>query len=459
MDGANIIVDLSHHNASPDFSEASKHIRAVILKATQGTSYVDPTFQARRQEALDNGLLVGAYHFATKKPAKAQVDHFLQTVGAQEGQILAIDIEADPGSVSSVTYQQALGIIDLVKERTGSWPLVYGGSYLRELLQGQSASSFKNCPLWWAAYNNHPNWPSDIWPEMTIWQYTDGTAGNTPHEVQGIGKCDRDIFNGSASELEKFWAAGAHSFNKFEAMSLDDERTIGVTLEDRLGALLQTAVQTLTNSALVGEGRTVPLFFPDGIQLIDISVEGNLAGAAQPILKATLKISGLKGSDKPPLAGLAPLQFDMLDNRLSTTSDQAQIATLIQHASSIEGLAAARKEAKEAWPEFPDNGCAAHLSALLRQSKIDVPMTLGAGKLASIIKSRGWKRIEVGHQQLGDVGVTFALTPPPGADHIYLVIQRVDADQMVITDNQSNIPHTRYTSGKGKTPTEYFLRA
>src|SRR5690242_3096708 len=78
------------------------------------------------------------------------------------------------------------------------------------------------------------------------------------------------------------------------------------------------------------------------------------------------------------------------------------------------------------------NACAATLSAFLNESGIDVPMTLGAGKLAMRLGgndrgSRHWKRIRVGEQWAGDVGVAFDKTPPAGADHVYLVVERVDS--------------------------------
>jgi hypothetical protein len=119
----------------------------------------------------------------------------------------------------------------------------------------------------------------------------------------------------------------------------------------------------------------------------------------------------------------------------------------------------AQKTAKIAWEYFPHNGCAANLSALLQLAGIDVPMILGSGKLAECIENRGWKRIKIGKQQPGDIGVTFDNCKPSGADHIYLVLDIIDKDKMIIADNQDNIPHSRYASGNGKTKTEYFLRA
>jgi hypothetical protein len=143
-------------------------------------------------------------------------------------------------------------------------------------------------------------------------------------------------------------------------------------------------------------------------------------------------------------------------------SDKDQIPELIRRGGSAAGLKAARLEAARALDTYPHNGCAVHLSALLRQSGIDVTMTRGGGRLARAIERRGWHRIAVGSQQPGDVGVTFDNDPtPPGADHIYLVVKTNGPDEMLIADNQrsSDAPHTRFASGHGKTPTEFFLRA
>lgn len=149
-------------------------------------------------------------------------------------------------------------------------------------------------------------------------------------------------------------------------------------------------------------------------------------------------------------------------NATGATPDAVHAAELLKQGSTEAGLKAAREAAAAALQGYPTNGCAAHLSALLRHAGIDVPMTLGAGKLAHILRDRGWTRIDVGNQQPGDVGVCFDNDPTPaGSDHVYLVVGISGADEMMIADNQrtADAPHKRFASGQGKTPTEYFLRA
>ena len=130
--------------------------------------------------------------------------------------------------------------------------------------------------------------------------------------------------------------------------------------------------------------------------------------------------------------------------------------TSIQH---IQDLAA--KEMQKAGLGYTlHNACAATLSEFLIASGIGVPVTLGAGNLARRLKEdRQWTPVDVGKQQAGDVAVTKDLTAPAGADHIFLVVKRVDADEMVIADNQDPGPHQRFASGHHKTPVQYFLRA
>jgi len=100
------------------------------------------------------------------------------------------------------------------------------------------------------------------------------------------------------------------------------------------------------------------------------------------------------------------------------------------------------------------NACAATLSEFLNSAGINVPITLGAGNLARRVASRGWQKIDVQQQQAGDIAVA------ENDVHIFLVVEALDKDKMVIADNQAPSPHIRYASGSGgKTPVSYFLRA
>ena len=52
----------------------------VIIKATQGTSYVSPDFRRQIEQALSLGKYVGVYHYIGGQGAKSEAEHFVKTV-------------------------------------------------------------------------------------------------------------------------------------------------------------------------------------------------------------------------------------------------------------------------------------------------------------------------------------------------------------------------------------------
>jgi Glycosyl hydrolases family 25 len=59
-----LFIDISDNNAEPDYEALLlAGVEGIMLKATEGTTYVDPTFGARYDAAKKAGLTVGAYHF------------------------------------------------------------------------------------------------------------------------------------------------------------------------------------------------------------------------------------------------------------------------------------------------------------------------------------------------------------------------------------------------------------
>lgn len=152
--------------------------------------------------------------------------------------------------------------------------------------------------------------------------------------------------------------------------------------------------------------------------------------------------------------------------RERSSDDAAAVARLIELGSSAASCERLRERARQAMvriygkPTFK-NACAATLSIFLQEAGIKIPLEYGAGRLAKMLRERGWQQIDVGEQEAGDVAVTEDNGPPSGADHIFLVVERLGPDKMMIADNQtSDCPHTRYASGRdGRTPCEYFLRA
>lgn len=146
-------------------------------------------------------------------------------------------------------------------------------------------------------------------------------------------------------------------------------------------------------------------------------------------------------------------------------SDLSHIKELVRLASDNNLLVAAQHIAARRLLNydgeiFPKDGCAITLSVLMQQAGISIENTYQALPLGNLLKAREWEVVPVGSQMTGDIGSTCGATAHHGWDHIYLVLEAVNADEMVIADNQQTQPHFRWASGKGgKTPTQFFLRA
>jgi len=138
---------------------------------------------------------------------------------------------------------------------------------------------------------------------------------------------------------------------------------------------------------------------------------------------------------------------------------------LVKLASDADQLLAAQHMAAKRLLDFdgeifPKDGCAITLSVLLQEAGIQIKDTYQAIALGNLLKGRKWQVVPIGSQKVGDVGSTCGPVAHHGQDHIYLVLNVLNSDEMVIADNQQTKPHFRFVSGKGgKTPTKFFLRA
>lgn len=200
---SDVVIDLSHWQAPVDFTQAkAAGIAAVILKATQGSSWVDVAFAQRFAAATASGLLVGAYHFLDGSPPELQVENFLSV--AEGSALLALD--AEPNAIgATVTVAQTAEAAARLHMATGSMPLIYMNRYGPDQRgTGLPNNVLSRCPLWLPAYNSRPVCPPG-WSKWAMWQHTDGRVGSDAVPVPGIGRCDRTRFAGTIADLAVWW--------------------------------------------------------------------------------------------------------------------------------------------------------------------------------------------------------------------------------------------------------------
>lgn len=137
-----------------------------IIKATEGTEYVNPKFSAQRDFARRNGLLVGYYHFIRSGDIDKQADHFLSVAQPAPEESLWLDWE-NP----SVTSQQKDQWIQRVREKA---PQNRVGLYCNlDYRLNRDTSSYCGDALWIARHEVTPGQPGIDPGEWLIHQYSD----------------------------------------------------------------------------------------------------------------------------------------------------------------------------------------------------------------------------------------------------------------------------------------------
>ncbi|TBU22183.1 N,O-diacetylmuramidase [Dichomitus squalens] len=198
-------IDVSHFQGVVDFAAAAANgVSFAYIKATEGTTFVDPDFSANYNGATTAGLIRGGYHFAHPDTSSGatQAEYFLAHGGgwSSDGITLpgALDIEYNPdgaecyGLSASAMVSWIKDFSDTYQARTGVFPVIYTTTDWWTTCTGNSAAFASTNPLWIARYSSSIGTLPAGWSFTTFWQYAD--SGPNPG--------DQDEFNGSLQGLK-----------------------------------------------------------------------------------------------------------------------------------------------------------------------------------------------------------------------------------------------------------------
>lgn len=201
--------DAASYQGAFDAERASRDGYAFcILKATQGTSYVNPYYRTQAAKVRASGMLLGHYHFTEFGSADAEAAHFISTVEAAghvtTGELFALDCEDrydDAGNLIPAPadcYPLVLDVALRVYRAFGAYPLIYSSQSFIDA-HNLSHLANNNLGLWLAAWQSADPTPVPQWPFVAFWQYADKGS------VDGInGPVDLDFFNGPLARLHLY---------------------------------------------------------------------------------------------------------------------------------------------------------------------------------------------------------------------------------------------------------------
>lgn len=141
-------IDISSYQSGIDLTVVPCDF--VIIKATQGTGYVNPDCDRAYQQAKRAGKLRGTYHYVGGGNAVAEADYYINNIkGYLRDGLLAIDWEAEQNSAwGNEAYLEQF--VRRVIERTGIKPLIY--SMASRYAQVAAVAKKLDCGLWIAEY-------------------------------------------------------------------------------------------------------------------------------------------------------------------------------------------------------------------------------------------------------------------------------------------------------------------
>ena len=191
-------IDVSQWQLRPDWHRVAEHCAFAFTKATDGPSFVNPTFAYNWVNMRKTSLILrGAYHFAQPGDPVEQARHYVDTVEAHGGFGL--------GTVAALDAEVALHAhgpswIDAwcreVERLTGlpSWRVIVYSS-LGWFDSYDSASDLNKRPLWIAEYASHLSLPRGV-HAWSFWQFSQ------TYRMPGVATLvDCSVFHGTRAQL------------------------------------------------------------------------------------------------------------------------------------------------------------------------------------------------------------------------------------------------------------------
>lgn len=190
-------------------AEAADGLAFAFVKATEGTTYLNPYFHADYHAAKDAGIIVGAYVFARPDDPDAvgQADFLVDNMNwANDGTTIPpmVDLEwpyfPAPTMCYGLSPEEMVAwiakFVERVEERIGRPPTIYTNVHWWNPCTA-SSSAFARYPLDVSSCNASPprlpGW-EDNW---TFWQWDIPSCG------RGSTR-DSDVFNGTYEELAAY---------------------------------------------------------------------------------------------------------------------------------------------------------------------------------------------------------------------------------------------------------------
>lgn len=225
-------VDLSHHKSGGSLRTLKEQgYSFVLLKATEGDDFIDPSFTEYLSQAREFELPVAAYHYVRSNATMESQVALIARIVPRDVPII-LDVEANSGSKT----QLWLDMIKALKNHGYAVPLFYLPRWYWESINQPDLSGFP--PLWGSHYVGGKGYGSELFQQVkpTFWNgYGSNFIGmlqfTSSATVDGLPPLiDVSAFVGSTEDLKHLFAmednvTGAEVWTTVLKSSLNYETT------------------------------------------------------------------------------------------------------------------------------------------------------------------------------------------------------------------------------------------
>ena len=197
------IIDIASWQAGIDLKAMfdTNPLDGVIVKATQGTGYINTEYDAWVKWLLEHDKPFGVYHFANGQDAQAEARHFYNVTQPVVGK--AIPILDYEGNALQRGTEWVRKFVDAYRELSGVTCMIYCSL---SVVQEQNWSALTECPLWVAQYADmkdvygfveNPWQKGSVAPFHKYWMHQYTSCGRLN---SWGGRLDFDKFYGSVED-------------------------------------------------------------------------------------------------------------------------------------------------------------------------------------------------------------------------------------------------------------------
>ncbi len=198
-------VDVSSYQMDIDWQGLEDEgFKFAFIKATEGSSHVDDSFEYNWDEANDTDIRVGAYHFLSYETnGRKQAENFKKTVDKKWGMLPpAVDVELYGDYLEEPPEEQRLHkildeFLEAMEDEYGMRPIIYTNTHVYEKY---ISGHYDGYDIWISAHDIPDNLTDGS--EWTFCQYT--FHGISDSVANGEKYVDLNVFNGSSWDLRNY---------------------------------------------------------------------------------------------------------------------------------------------------------------------------------------------------------------------------------------------------------------